>query len=188
MLHAPQDPADRNATIVWLFHRYRADVLRFLASRSRSRRELDDHCQEVFLRVIALKDLSQIEDFKNYLFQVAASVLAGAHEKKNKTAVIEDSEQANAASEIPREHDPLFDPHASAEGIDLKIDLNVVSAGLSRVDRELIVLKLRGEENEAIAKLQSTSIFKVKRRLQEAYAHMRNQFSGGKGKATHDNR
>ena len=176
MLHAPPDPTDKNATIIWLFHRYRADVFRFLAAGSRSRRELDDHCQEVFLRVLALKDLSQIEDFKNYLFQVAASVLAGAREKDRRNAVIEDSEQALAASEAPQGHDPFFDPRAGAEGLHLKLDLNTVSAGLSHEHREIIVMKLRGEENHAIAQLKSTSIFKVKRLLQEAYAHMRSKF------------
>src|SRR5262249_18426692 len=133
-------------------------------------------CQEVFLRVIALKDLSQIEDFRNYLFQVAASVLAKAHEKSSRNAVIGDWEQAQAAAEVPQKHDPLFDPCAGVNGIDLKIDLNAAAAGLSREQRELIVLKLRGEENEAIAKIRSTSVFRIKRRLQEAYAHMRSKF------------
>jgi RNA polymerase sigma factor (sigma-70 family) len=75
----PDDGAERQrlerAQLVALSERYRASLLRFFERRVKTRLDVEDLVQEVFLRLVRRVDLVSIEHVQGYLFEVAANVL-----------------------------------------------------------------------------------------------------------------
>ena len=168
----PDTPPNPQPDLAEIFSRYKPELLRFLLRRRCRRSELEDITQEVFKRVLVMKDTSQIEDFRKYLPTVAWNIVKAARKRESTSVVTFDSFLAEIASESPAtSHDV-----SAEEKSELRRDLIRASKGMSRQQKRVLKLRFHDHGLETIARRMSISRDRARRLIERAYAHMRSKW------------
>ncbi len=151
----PDERTDHQETIASLYREYGPDLRRFMRQRVSSPECVNDLVQQIFLRILARKDLTHVRDGKAYVFKVACHLLSRLRTRQAREAVVVtiDSEAMEAAAASPA--DVRSNPQLDALG---RRDLEHALSRLSLKQRAAIELQLDGVPYARIAKELSLSI------------------------------
>lgn len=153
-----------------LFNRHTGELQRFLIRRVNHAADADDLSQEVFARLLRVRDVELMREPLAYLLGIATHVVREFHQRKHHDRVLFDSEVA--------EH--LYDgPQASvvnddAEQLDLRRRLDGALAQLSPTHQLVVLLVKRdGMSYTEAAAASGLSVHTIEKYLVEARARLR---------------
>ncbi|MBS0374746.1 MAG: sigma-70 family RNA polymerase sigma factor [Proteobacteria bacterium] len=165
---------DKLALLAELFAAQRSRLERFIARRIRARQDIADVAQEVYLRMLSVKDIEAIRRPEAYLFTVADNVMKEQAVRNRRGAGAVDIDGADAAAEL-----------AVLSTIDAELDhseeverLREVLGQLSPKCREAVRLQYaQGMSYREIGSRLGISSNMVKKYLSYALAHCRRRMS-----------
>jgi len=155
-----------------------AVLRRFLMSRVGNINDIDDLVQEVFTRLLRVRDTELVRDPLAYLFGIAANVAREFLQRRYQDNVLFDSEVADRA---PASRDQLTDGGV-AERLELGQQLNRALTRLPPTHRLVILLVKRdGLSYGEAARATGLSVHTIEKYLVEARALLRLILSGQEG-------
>lgn len=152
-----------------VFAEYGADLEHFLLNRLHRNQDTDDVAQEVYLRLLRLKQPEFVRQPYSYVFHIARQVIGQMRlrEKHDHDHVTFDSDLAAERAEHPAEFDP--DPLLGPVNADYQIER--LLAELSPTHRKVFLLRrAKGLSWEEIATALELSVHTVKKYISEANA------------------
>lgn len=171
-LHAaPQDPAagagDRAGQVAALFREHNRALVAFLQARLNSRPDAQELAQEVYVRMLAMKDPDPIASPRALLFRIAANL---AVDRLRMRTV-----RANAPVDGPEEDwfaQPIPEQHASAlqQWREVRAALRELPAKTSKA---FVMHVIEGRDFGAIAQTMKLSERMVRYHVSNALAHCR---------------
>lgn len=157
-----------------LFAEHYSALLAFFQRRARSRADVPDLAQEVYLRMLRVGDPDSIRSPEQYLFTVANNLLRETAVLERRRARSVGTDEADAEPQL--QHAPVFD-----EEVDLArriTRLRVVLAQLPPKCRAVVLLQYQhGLSYEEIAARLGISTHMVKKYLSQALTHCRTRMS-----------
>lgn len=154
---------------VSIHEQFRADLHRFLARRLRGEQDAGDLAQEVYLRLLRLRDSELIQKPRAYVYTIAAHVAYQFRLRSEQNPVTFDSEAAELAS-TSEEH---VIPDTLAEQVNAQRVLEQMLRQLPQMHQAVLVLcKRDGMSYEEIAQKLGLSVHTVKKYLYEAKARL----------------
>jgi RNA polymerase sigma-19 factor, ECF subfamily len=168
MASEPAHPASRLATAA--FNDHAVDLQRYLARRVGRTPDADDLAQEVFARLLRVRNADLVLNPLAYLLGIATHVVREFRQRKQRDHVLFDSEAAEDRCENPG----YVPAHGTAEHLDLQRRLDLALARLSPTHRlVLLLVKRDGCSYPEAAKIAGLSVHTVEKYLVEARARMR---------------
>ncbi|MBL8265889.1 RNA polymerase sigma factor [Steroidobacter sp.] len=167
---SPQESGSIAALAADVFRHYAADLQRFLRRRLRDPQSADDVTQEVFSRLVRVRQPDLVKDPHAYLFGIAFHVIRELRLQENRQPVHYDSQIADRAGEQPPDH---VSPDEMALQLDTQRQLQRALADLPELHRALILLcKRDGLTYEEAAKATGISVHMVEKHLIQARAKL----------------
>jgi RNA polymerase sigma factor (sigma-70 family) len=152
-----------DALVERLFALHRGALQAFFNRRVRQRTEASDLAQEVYLRMLRVKDLSAIRDMEAYLFSVASN-LAKEHAAlaRRRGAQVDVEEMQEQVAQLPTAEGEIFSEQQVSR-------LRVVLRGLPPLCHAAVVLQyLHGLSQQQIAERLRISPRMVKQYVGQA--------------------
>jgi len=151
--------------------RWNRSLFQFLRKRARSAVDVQDLAQETYLRLLRVRDLSEVRNPFGYLLQVASHV-----------ALEWRDDQPRGKELVTLDEEMLIDERLPELELDARMSherLEETLAALSPMMRAVLVLRLRDERSiaEIAADLQIT-IRQVRRYLARGYVRLRAAIEG----------
>lgn len=161
-----ESAAPEGAFTARAFREYAADLHRFLRRRLRRPHMADDVMQEVFARLIRVKEAHLIRQPKAYLFGIAFHVVREVHlQEQQDRATVDLADLERAGNDEPPDRDEL------AERLNLQSQLERALLQLPEIHRRLILLcKRDGMTYEEAARETGISVHMVEKHLVAARA------------------
>lgn len=155
----------KNALIAWLFAKHSGRLRTFLGRRVRRREDIEELVQEVYVRMLGVRDMENVQNPEGYLYTVAAN-LAKEHALRERFA------QQSVDVDDPAVQEPLAEVPAFGEYIDAEARVK----RLREVLRELppkchaavVMAHWHGMSYQAIAERLDVSPHMVKKYLSQA--------------------
>lgn len=158
----------RRRTLARWVDRWNRDIRRFVGSRVPDRTEVEDIAQEVYLRVLRLRDLGHVRNPEAYLIRIAGHVIA---EWRLQSQKVRNHGSDDLASLVDGSSPELDLEYSLAQD-----RLDRALATLSPLVRATVILRIRdGLTHEEIARRLTISRRQVRRNLARAYAELRGQ-------------
>jgi RNA polymerase sigma factor (sigma-70 family) len=160
----------RKALIERLFSQHRDALQAFFYRRIRTKPEVPDLVQEVYLRMLRVKDIDAIRNPEGYLYTVAANLLSEHAVLSRRQMAGTDLDQPGIQGELSRtvEFEELLDTQARIAR------LRVVLDQLPAKCRAAVFMKYRhGLSYQQIAEQLGVSDHMVQKYLGQALAHCR---------------
>jgi RNA polymerase sigma-70 factor (ECF subfamily) len=158
-----------------IYAQYRGRLRSFLYGRVRRDSVAAELAQEVYLRLLRVRDLNEIHNLEAYLFTVARNLATEYQIKESATRNAMDIDD-------PAVQDQIIDPPNLAEQLDDERHLArmwKVLTELPRKCQDTVVLRLRyGLSYEEIGQKLDISTNMVKKYLSQALAHCRRRMAG----------
>jgi RNA polymerase sigma-70 factor (ECF subfamily) len=160
----------KTALISWLFSKHRGRLRTFLGRRVRRQEDIEELVQEVYVRMLAVRDIENVRNPEGYLYTVAAN-LAKEHALRERVA------QQSVDVDDPSVQEHLAELPAFGTYIDAEARIK----RLREVLRELppkcyaavVMAHWYGMSYEAIAERLDVSPHMVKKYLSQALMHCR---------------
>jgi len=158
---------DRAAQIAALFREHNRTLVAFLQARLNSRADAQELAQEVYVRMLAMKDADPIAAPRALLFRIAANL---AVDRIRMRAV-----RANAPADVPDDDwfaQPIPEQHASAlqQWREVRAALRELPAKTSKA---FVMHVIEGRDFGAIAQTMKLSERMVRYHVSNALAHCR---------------
>jgi RNA polymerase sigma factor (sigma-70 family) len=164
----PAHPANRLASNA--FRNHAAELHRYLIRRVGHAQDADDLAQEVFARLLRIKDADLVRKPLAYLLGIATHVLREFRQRKQHEHVLYDSELAESACDQP------FELHhrGHAEQLELQNQLDRALARLPATHRlVLLLVKRDGMSYPEAAIAAGLSVHTIEKYVVESRARMR---------------
>jgi RNA polymerase sigma-70 factor (ECF subfamily) len=159
------------------FSEHSAVLRRFLASRVGHINDIDDLVQEVFTRLLRVRDTELVRDPLAYLFGIAANVAREFLQRRYQDSVLFDSEAADRAPARAEQAGGV------AERLELGEQLNRALSQLPPTHRLVILLVKRdGLSYAEAARTTGLSVHTIEKYLVEARALLRLILTGKEGR------
>ena len=167
--------AARLATIA--FQDHAPDLQRFLIRRLGRVQDTDDLAQEVFARLLRVRDAELVRKPLAYLLGIAAHVLREFRQRRQRERVLFDSDVADELCENPQN---VVLP-GEAEQLDLQSQLNWALARLPPTHQlVLLLVKRDGLSHAEAAKVAGLSVHTIEKYVVEARARLRVMLASSK--------
>jgi RNA polymerase sigma factor (sigma-70 family) len=161
--NTPADLADE------AFQQHSAELRRFLLRRVKNRDDADDLAQEVFARLLRVKDAELVRKPMAYLIGIATHVVREFRQRRQLEPVLFDSHVSDSVPEESRLEGPQMD-----EQLDLQARLDAAIAKLPPAHQVVLILVKRdGLSYTEAAKKARLSVHTVEKYLVEARAQLR---------------
>ncbi len=154
------------------FRRYGGELHRYLVRRLRRPQDADDLAQEVFLRLLRLKDVDFVQKPQSYLYGIASHVVHEFHMRAEQEGerLTFDSELLQSVSE----HRPQLLLEDPAERLHIQKQLDRALEQLPAMHRTvLLLLKRDGLSYQEAAKATKLSVHTVEKYLFQAKAMLK---------------
>jgi RNA polymerase sigma-70 factor (ECF subfamily) len=162
------------ALVERLFARHRSALQAFFFRRLRAKADAADLAQEVYLRMLRVKDADTIRNPEAYLFAVAGNLLKENAVADRRQAASVDVEEADAMQMLAALSD-FGAPLDSRQRVDR---LRVVLKQLPPKCRAVVILRYRDELSyQEIAERVEVSTHMVKKYLAQALGHCRHRMA-----------
>jgi RNA polymerase sigma-70 factor (ECF subfamily) len=152
---------------------YKRELMRYLHRRLRDPSMAEDLAQDVFTRLVTLKEERLIENPLAYIYGVASHILADhriEHEQEVQWITV-DSEAANEAAEYAEQG---FLPDDLADRLNLQQQIDRAMNGLPNTHREVILAhKQDGMSYDEVAEKLGLSIHTVEKYVTQAKRKLR---------------
>jgi RNA polymerase sigma-19 factor, ECF subfamily len=150
--------------------RYQKELHRYLLRRLKGAPEVDDLAQEVYLRMLRVKDADLVRSPEDYLYGIATHVVSQFRIRSTRDVVTYDSDAADAAADRPT----AFESDSVPERMTLLEDLERAISTLPETHQAIFLMRKRDGFSLAEIALQlSLSIHTVKKYLFQAKAQIR---------------
>lgn len=163
----PAETADQ-ALIVSLSEEFRPALRRYFLRRRLPAQEVDDACQEVFMRLSRRRGLADMTNVAGYLFETAASVAIDLQRRANVRLT-----DAHDAYDDDHHALPDLAPDQVLQG---RQELRLVVAGLlelpERTRNVFMLARLEQLRHAEIARRLGISVSAVEKHLVKALAHL----------------
>jgi RNA polymerase sigma-70 factor (ECF subfamily) len=175
---APPGAEDRAAQVAALFREHNRTLVAFLQARLNSRSDAQELAQEVYVRMLTMKDADPIAAPRALLFRIAANL---AVDRLRMRAV-----RANAPADAPDDDwfaQPIPEQHASAleQWREVRAALRELPAKTSKA---FVMHVIEGRDFSAIAQTMKLSERMVRYHVSNALAHCRTRLQAAEPQAT----
>jgi RNA polymerase sigma factor (sigma-70 family) len=164
----------KNALVERLFAAHRGALQAFFDRRVRQRSDAIDLAQEVYLRMLRLKDMSAIRDLEAYLYSVASNLAkehAGAVRRRGISVGVEEATIQDQLAQAPSFEGEIL----TAQQVKR---LRAVLRGLPPKCHAAVVLQyVHGQSHQQIAERLHVSPRMVKQYVGQALAHCRRRMA-----------
>jgi len=168
MAFEPALPASTLA--ITAFHDHAVDLHRYLARRVGCTQDADDLAQEVFARLLRVRNADLVLNPLAYLLGIATHVVREFRQRNQRDHVLFDSEAAEDRCEHPGD----CSIQGTAEQLDLQMRLDQALAQLSPTHRlVLLLVKRDGFSYPEAAEISGLSVHTIEKYLVEGRARMR---------------
>lgn len=120
------------------YERYGPELLRYLHRRIRDRQDARELAQEVWRRLLRIKDTTQVLEPLAYVYRVAGNVVAEYHLLRRRDLVHVDSEAVDYAAE----HSPDLSADDMSETLARQAELHRVLATIPKMYRNVLLLRV----------------------------------------------
>jgi RNA polymerase sigma factor (sigma-70 family) len=149
-----------------VFDHYSRSLQRYLLRRLRSAQEVRDLEQEVYLRLLRVRDAELVRDPEAYMYRIASHVVHEFRQRARHELVTFDS----AAADEHEAHMPQISPDRLAETLYAERQLERVMKKLPRKWRAMFILHMRdGLTHAEVAAQLSISVHTVKKQMFRAF-------------------
>lgn len=156
------------------FRDHASDLRRFLARRIGHAQDTDDLAQEVFARLLRIRDADLVRKPLAYLLGIAAHVVREFRQRKQRERVLFDSDVADELCENPEN----VGIEGNAEQLDLRRRLDQALAQLPATHQlVLLLVKRDGLSYAEAAKTAGLSVHTIEKYVVEARARLRGMLS-----------
>lgn len=141
------DPKRARAFVADSYEKYGPELRRYLHRRLRNRQDARDLAQEVWRRLLRIKDTTEVLEPLAYIYRAAANVIAEYHLLRHRDCVSIDSDAVDYAAEHPAHvaQDEMTDQLAR------QAELERVLASMPKTYRDVLILRVtEGLSYEAI--------------------------------------
>jgi RNA polymerase sigma factor (sigma-70 family) len=121
------------------YQKYGPELRRYLNRRLRDRQDARDLAQEVWRRLLRIRNTSEVVEPLAYIYRAAANVIAEYHMLRCRDCVAVDSDAMQYAADHPAElsHDDM------AEQLVRQAELQRILAAMPRTYREVLLLRIQ---------------------------------------------
>jgi len=152
------------------FRDHAPELQRYLVRRLRHTQDADDLAQEVFARLLRVKDADLVLNPRAYLLGIAAHVVGEFLQRRQREPVIFDSDMTDDMCQAPG---PTA-THACEEQLELQNRLDLALAQLPTTHKlVLLLVKRDGLSYTEAAKSSGLSVHTIEKYLVEARARLR---------------
>lgn len=120
------------------YEKYGSNLRRYLHRRIRDRQDARELAQEVWRRLLRIKDTTEVAEPLAYVYRAAANVVAEYHLLRRRDCVDVSSEAVHYAAEHPAE----LAPNDMAEQLEREAELHRLLAMLPRTYREVLLFRV----------------------------------------------
>jgi RNA polymerase sigma-70 factor (ECF subfamily) len=165
----PQAPRDNLASSAW--EQFAGELYGYLVRRVKHRHNAQDLAQEVYMRLMRVKNQEEVQDCRAYMYTIASHVVHEYQFRARDRHLIADSPAVEDRDERPEhfERDPLGDWLISAQQLDRALEQLPPTLRAA-----LVLLKRDGMSYKEIAQALNFSEHTVKKYLCRAIAILRN--------------
>lgn len=164
-------PADsKKALIAWLFTKHRGRLHTFLGRRVRRQEDIEELVQEVYARMLAVRDIENVRNPEGYLFTVAANLAKEHALRERATQQAVDVEDASVQEQVA--HIPAFGTYIDAEAR-IKRLREVLRELPPKCHAAVVMAHWYGMSYGAVAERLGVSPHMVKKYLSQALMHCR---------------
>ncbi len=157
------------------FRDHAVEVKRYLLRRIGNAQDADDLSQEVFARLLRIKDAELVRKPLAYLLGIATHVVREFRQRRERELVVYDSDVADELCELPDGTTSVM-----AEQLDLTHRLDLALAQLPATHKlVLLLVKRDGLSYGEAAKASGLSVHTIEKYLVEARARLRVTLSQG---------
>jgi len=160
----------KKALIEWLFAKHRGRLRTFLGRRVRRQEDIEELVQEVYLRMLGVRDMENVQNPEAYLFTVAAN-LAKEHALRERAAQqavdLDDPAVQERTAEVP-----AFGTYID-EQARIKRLRDVLRELPPKCHAAVVMAHWHGMSYEAIAARLGVTPHMVKKYLSQAVIHCR---------------
>jgi RNA polymerase sigma factor (sigma-70 family) len=168
--YMPTDSANAARLAKTAFHDHAGDLQRFLMRRVSHAQDADDLAQEVFARLLRVRDADMVRTPLAYLLGIATHVVREFRQRKHNERVVYDSDVTDELCENPRQ----ATPPGIAERLEIQDRLNRALTLLPPTHQlVLLLVKRDGLSYVEAAKTSGLSVHTIEKYLVEARAQLR---------------
>ena len=159
-------PNDRTQSVTEVFLRYNKDIRSFLRQRLPSVEDVEDLTQEAFVRVNRIKNWQQVDNPRNYLFQIVKNLFRDHMRKQQRNIVC-----SGRDLEISKTESPAPTPE---EALQIDQEFSGLCAAITRLppkaQRALILNKFFGHTYEETGRVMGISPRTVEKHIAKGVA------------------
>ena len=165
------DRSDAKDRFRGVFDEYRPQLYRYVASRLQDPADIDDVCQEAYLRLLRIEKPELVSRPQDYLFRIATNVINDFYLKRRR-------EPRGVSLDAPRTGDVLASPDAGLEdAVASRMELQRLQTTLEGLpplySAALLLRKRDGLSHREIAERLQISLHTVRKYLTRAVAQCR---------------
>ena len=131
-------PKRARAFVADSYEKFGPELCRYLRRRIGDRQDARDLAQEVWRRLLRIKDTTEVVEPLAYVYRAAANVVAEYHLLRRRDCVSIDSDAVQYASEHPVD----LAPDEMAEQLARQAELDRVLASLPKTYRDVLLLRV----------------------------------------------
>jgi RNA polymerase sigma-70 factor (ECF subfamily) len=126
-----------HAFVVESYEKYGPELRRYLRRRLRDRQDARDLAQEVWRRLLRVRDTTEVAEPLAYIYRAAANVIAEYHHLRSRDCVSVDSDAMQYAAEHPADvaRDEM------AEQLVRQAGLQRILAGMPKTYRDILLMR-----------------------------------------------
>ncbi|MGD9843450.1 MAG: RNA polymerase sigma factor [Steroidobacteraceae bacterium] len=165
------DPVESAASLAnTVFRNHSGELKRYLARRVRHSQDADDLAQEVFARILRVRDADMVRNPLAYVLGIATNVVREFRQRKQYGRVLFDSDVTDDLCETLEQ----LATHDHAEQLELQNRLNLALAQLPTTHRlVLLLVKRDGLSYTEAAKSSGLSVHTIEKYVVESRARLR---------------
>jgi RNA polymerase sigma factor (sigma-70 family) len=137
-LDSPQESAVARAFVADSYQRYGAELRRYLQRRLRNQQDARDLAQEVWRRLLRIRDATEVVEPLAYIYRAAANVIAEYQLLRSRDCVAVDSDAMQYAADHPA--DVVRDE--MADQLVRQAELQRILASVPKTYREVLLLRV----------------------------------------------
>jgi RNA polymerase sigma-19 factor, ECF subfamily len=127
-----------HAFVAESYVKYGDELRRYLSRRLSNRQDARDLAQEVWQRLLRIRDTTEVLQPLAYIYRAAANVIAEYHLLRSRDCVSIDSDAVERASEHPTE----WAPDQMSEQLARQAELEGILASMPKTYREVLLLRI----------------------------------------------
>lgn len=148
------NPQSASSFVEESYQKYGPELRRYLHRRLRDRQDARDLAQEVWRRLLRIRNTAEVVEPLAYIYRAAANVIAEYHLLRSRDCVAMDSDAMQYAADHPAD----IARDEMTEQLVRQAELERILAGMPKTYREVLLLRIReGLTYEEIGKQLSFS-------------------------------